>query len=151
MLYSTERILTTHAGSLPRPADLCAMVVAKTSGQPYDQAALDARLREAVAETARRRVECGLDIVNDGELSKFNFTNYVRERIAGYEDRPNTGRRRLAMTARDERKFSGYFESVPRARARRWPKGRAARLGCCGAGVRRLSQACATSWTFAPI
>jgi 5-methyltetrahydropteroyltriglutamate--homocysteine methyltransferase len=117
MLYSTERILTTHAGSLPRPADLRAMVVAKTSGQPYDQAALDTRLREAVAETVRRQVECGLDVVNDGELSKFNFTDYVRERIAGYEDRPNTGRRRLAMTARDERKFPGYFETVSRARA----------------------------------
>jgi 5-methyltetrahydropteroyltriglutamate--homocysteine methyltransferase len=117
MLYSTDRILVTHAGSLPRPADLRAMVVARTNGQPYDRAALEARLKEAVAETVRRQAECGIDIVNDGELSKFNFTDYVRERVAGYEDRPNSGRRRLAMTARDERKFPRYFEAVPRAQA----------------------------------
>ena len=117
MHYSTERILVTHAGSLPRPADLRALIVAKTSGQPYDQAAIDARLPSAVAEVVRRQAECGIDIVNDGELSKFNFTDYVRERIAGYEARPNSGRRRLAMTARDERQFPAYFEAVPRARA----------------------------------
>jgi 5-methyltetrahydropteroyltriglutamate--homocysteine methyltransferase len=117
MHYSTERILVTHAGSLPRPSDLRAMVVARTTGQPYDAAALDARLKSAVAEVVRKQAECGIDIVNDGELSKFNFTDYVRDRIAGYEARPNTGRRRLAMTARDERKFAGYFEAVPRARA----------------------------------
>jgi len=117
MHYSTERILVTHAGSLPRPNDLRAMVVAKTAGQPYDQAAINARLPSAVAEAVRRQIACGIDIVNDGELSKFNFTDYVRDRIAGYEARPNTGRRRLDMTARDVRKFAGYFEAVPRARA----------------------------------
>jgi len=117
MHYSTDRILVTHAGSLPRPAELREMVVARTAGQAYDAAALAARLPSAVAEVVRRQVECGIDIVNDGELSKFNFTDYVRERIAGYEARPNSGRRRLAMTARDERKFPGYFEMVPRSRA----------------------------------
>ncbi len=117
MHYSTDRILVTHAGSLPRPPDLRAMVVAKSAGEPYDAAALDRRLTEAVAETVRRQRECGIDIVNDGELSKFNFTDYVRGRIAGYEARPNSGRRRLDMTARDVRKFPLYFEAVPRARA----------------------------------
>jgi len=115
MHYSSDRILTTHAGSLPRPTGLREMVVTKTSGQPYDQVALDARLASAVAEVVRRQVECGIDIVNDGELSKFNFTDYVRERIAGYELRPSTGRRRLTIIARDERKFPGYFAANPRA------------------------------------
>ena len=91
MLYSTDRILTTHAGSLPRPADLRAMVLAKSADQPYDAAALDRRLAEAVAETVRRQQSCGIDVVNDGELSKYNFTDYVRLRIAGYEARPNSG------------------------------------------------------------
>src|ERR1700674_2249594 len=117
MLYSTDRILVTHAGSLPRPADLRAMVVAKAAGEPYDAAALDRRLTEAVAETVRQQAECGIDVVNDGELSKYNFTDYVRLRIAGYEARPGSGRRRLSMTARDEAKFPEYFASVPRARA----------------------------------
>jgi 5-methyltetrahydropteroyltriglutamate--homocysteine methyltransferase len=117
MEKNSERILVTHAGSLPRPADLRAMVVAKSAGQPYDAAVLERRLTEAVAETVRLQTENGIDIVNDGELSKFNFTDYVRDRIAGYEDRPNTGRRRLAIIARDERKFPGYFAAIPRAQA----------------------------------
>src|SRR6266851_3347578 len=116
MHYSTERILVTHAGSLPRPADLRQMIVAKTAGEAYDATALEARLRSAVADIVRRQAECGIDIVNDGELSKFNFTDYVRERIAGYELRPSSGRRRLDIIARDEVKFAGYFEAHPRAR-----------------------------------
>ena len=117
MYYSTERILTTHAGSLPRPPELRELVVARTSGQPYDAAALDRRLGEAVAEVVKQQIEIGLDIVNDGELSKFNFTDYVRERIAGYELRPSSGRRRLSIIARDEQKFPGYFAANQRAQA----------------------------------
>jgi 5-methyltetrahydropteroyltriglutamate--homocysteine methyltransferase len=117
MLYSTDRILVTHAGSLPRPPDLRAMVVAKSAGEAYDAAALDRRLTEAVAETVRHQLDSGIDIVNDGELSKYNFTDYVRGRIAGYEAQPNSGRRRLSMTARDEQKFAEYFAAIPRAQA----------------------------------
>jgi 5-methyltetrahydropteroyltriglutamate--homocysteine methyltransferase len=116
MLYSTDRIMTTHAGSLPRPADLRDMVVAKATGAAYDPTALAVRLKSAVAETVRQQAECGLDCVNDGELSKTNFTDYVRWRIAGYAARPSAGPRRLSITARDETKFPGYFEVNPRAR-----------------------------------
>src|SRR5262252_93628 len=105
MIYSTDRILTAHAGSLPRPDDLREMVMAKARGEPYDQTRLDRRLTSAVADIVKRQVECGLDIVNDGELSKPNFTDYVLERIAGCESRLGTGRRRLDIIARDERKF----------------------------------------------
>ena len=63
MLYSTDRILVTHAGSLPRPADLRAMVLAKSAGEPYDGAALDRRLGEAVAETVRKQRDAGIDAV----------------------------------------------------------------------------------------
>ena len=76
-------------------------------------------LRSAVAEVVRRQAECGIDCVNDGELSKTNFTDYVRWRIAGYEERPSSGARRLSITARDETKFAGYFEANPR----RWSLG----------------------------
>ncbi len=93
MLYSTERIMTTHAGSLPRPADLREMVVAKANDAAYDARTLDRRLGSAVAEVVRHQAECGLDCVNDGELSKTNFTDYVRWRIAGYVDAaPRRGR-----------------------------------------------------------
>src|SRR5690349_18892013 len=94
MIYSTDRILTAHAGSLPRPDDLREMVMAKARGEPYDQAKLDARLRSAVAEIVEGQVASGLDVVNDGELSKPNFTDYVAARIAGCENRPSTGFRR---------------------------------------------------------
>jgi 5-methyltetrahydropteroyltriglutamate--homocysteine methyltransferase len=117
MHYSTDRILVTHAGSLPRPPDLRAMVVAKSAGEAYDAATLDQRLKEAVAESVRQQIASGIDIVNDGELSKFNFTDYVRGRISGYEERPNDGRRRLSIIARDERKFAGYFAANQRAQA----------------------------------
>ncbi len=116
LLHSTERIMTTHAGSLPRPADLRPMVAAKANGEPYDKLALDRRLKSAVAETVQRQAQCGLDSVNDGELSKTNFTDYVRWRIAGYVARPSAGPRRLSITARDETKFADYFAANPRAR-----------------------------------
>ena len=119
MLHSTDRILTTHAGSLPRPPDLREMVAAKANGAAFDIAAFEQRLRSAVAEVVRRQVDCGIDCVNDGELSKTNFTDYVRWRIAGYEERPSSGERRLSLTARDQRKFPGYFEANPR----RWSLG----------------------------
>jgi 5-methyltetrahydropteroyltriglutamate--homocysteine methyltransferase len=109
MLNSANRILTAHAGSLPRPADLRDMVLNKARGEPVDEAALAARLRTAVAEVVQRQVACGLDIVNDGELSKPNFTDYVAARISGVELRPGSGVRRLSMTARDETKFPDYF------------------------------------------
>jgi 5-methyltetrahydropteroyltriglutamate--homocysteine methyltransferase len=136
MHYSTDRILVTHAGSLPRPPDLRAMVVAKSAGQDYDAAALDRRLKEAVAETVRMQIDSGIDIVNDGELSKFNFTDYVRGRIAGYEERPNSGRRRLSIIARDEKKFAGYFAANTRAQALGPPT-----MPVCVAPLRYVGQA----------
>jgi len=66
MLYSTDRILTTHAGSLPRPPDLSEMVIAKANGATYDAAKLDERLKTAVAEVVLRQAESGIDCVNDG-------------------------------------------------------------------------------------
>jgi 5-methyltetrahydropteroyltriglutamate--homocysteine methyltransferase len=136
MHYSTDRILTTHAGSLPRPPDLRDMVVAKANDAPYDPIALDARLRSAVAEVVRRQAECGIDCVNDGELSKTNFTDYVRWRIAGYEARPTSNSRRLSITARDERKFAGYFAANPRNRP-----GGPATVPVCVSDLRYVGQA----------
>jgi 5-methyltetrahydropteroyltriglutamate--homocysteine methyltransferase len=116
MLYSTDRILTTHAGALPRPNDLRDLVFAKANGEAYDAAVLDEKLKSGVAEVVRRQIEAGIDCVNDGELSKTNFTDYVRWRIAGCEARPSSNSRRLSITARDERKFAGYFTANPRNR-----------------------------------
>ncbi|MHA1536121.1 MAG: cobalamin-independent methionine synthase II family protein [Alphaproteobacteria bacterium] len=84
MNASTDRILTTHAGSLPRPDDLIAPMIAKDRGEPYDEAALAARVPEAVAEIVAKQVACGVDIVSDGELSKISYVNYIKHRIAGF-------------------------------------------------------------------
>ena len=83
-----SRFLTTHVGSLPRPHDLLDMMKARLDGEAYDEAAYDARVRKAVFETVARQVECGIDIVTDGEQSKPGFFTYVRERLSGFEPRP---------------------------------------------------------------
>lgn len=113
MLYSTDRIHATHAGSLPRPEDLFSMVMAKLKRQEYDEAALEARITESVAEIVHKQVSCGIDSVNDGELSKANFTTYVLERMTGFEMRPPTadGTYTLDMMARDKISYPDYFEA----------------------------------------
>ena len=111
MRRSTERILTTHAGSLPRPEGLREIVVAKGTGQPYDQGDLSRRLQSGVAEVVRLQLESGLAIVNDGELSKPSFTDYARERIGGLEQRAMSPEARpiQAISGRDQREFPESF------------------------------------------
>src|SRR6476619_2997029 len=85
MKHSADRILTTHVGSLPRPADLHAMGVARREGHKIDTAAFDARVRKAVSDIVRKQAEYGVDIVDDGEMSKPSFITYINERLAGFE------------------------------------------------------------------
>ncbi|MCW5770603.1 MAG: cobalamin-independent methionine synthase II family protein [Rhodospirillaceae bacterium] len=84
MKRSTERFLTTHTGSLPRPADLIRMMFAKEEGVPVDRAALAARIKSAVAEVVKKQVDAGIDIVNDGELSKPSYATYIKDRLSGF-------------------------------------------------------------------
>ena len=77
MQRSTDRILTTHAGSLPMPPALSEMLRAKEAGQPYDEQALPRRLANAVAEVVQKQAENGIDIITDGEQSKTSFTTYL--------------------------------------------------------------------------
>ncbi len=84
MKTSTDRILTTHVGSLPRPPALRALLVAKDKGEPYDKAELGRQTREAVFGIVRRQVAAGVDIVNDGEMSKPGYSTYVADRLSGF-------------------------------------------------------------------
>jgi 5-methyltetrahydropteroyltriglutamate--homocysteine methyltransferase len=84
MQRSTERFLTTHTGSLPRPDDLIRMMFAKEEGVPVDTAALGARIRSAVAEVVSKQIEAGLAVVNDGEMSKPSYATYVKDRLRGF-------------------------------------------------------------------
>jgi 5-methyltetrahydropteroyltriglutamate--homocysteine methyltransferase len=107
-----ERILTTHAGALPRSPELREMIFARAEGRPYDRNALASKLRDEVAGVVRKQLDCGIDSVNDGELGKTNFTNYVRERLAGFEMRdyrPGVDPAPLNITARDAKQFPQYF------------------------------------------
>jgi len=90
MIRSTERFLTTHTGSLPRPDDLVLSMYAKEEGAPVDGAGLAARVRSAVAEVVRRQIDAGIDIVNDGEMSKPSYATYIKDRLDGFGGSGNT-------------------------------------------------------------
>src|SRR3954466_7368403 len=90
MQRSTERFLTTHTGSLPRPDDLIRMMYAKEEGVPIDRAALAERVRAAVAEVVQKQASAGVDLINDGELSKPSYATYVKDRLNGFGGTGNT-------------------------------------------------------------
>jgi 5-methyltetrahydropteroyltriglutamate--homocysteine methyltransferase len=103
---STERILTTHTGSLPRPEDLIRAMFAREEGVPVDAAALAARIRGAVAEVVRKQAEAGLTVVNDGEMSKPSYATYVKDRLTGF------GGQSHALEYRDLVDFPGMARRV---------------------------------------
>ena len=90
MIQSEDRILTTHVGSLPRPDDLIQMMYAKEEGIPVDCEALSARVETAVAEIVGLQVGAGIDIVNDGEMSKPSYATYIKDRLAGFGGEGNS-------------------------------------------------------------
>src|ERR1700730_11365114 len=90
MIRSTERFLTTHTGSLPRPDDLVRAMYAREEGIPVDASALAARVRSAVAEVVKKQTAAGIDIVNDGEMSKPSYATYIKDRLGGFGGTGNT-------------------------------------------------------------
>jgi 5-methyltetrahydropteroyltriglutamate--homocysteine methyltransferase len=111
MKRSTNRILTTHAGSLARPKDLLEIMDAKLKGLPYDSEAYAKRVRSAVAEVVRKQVECGVDIVTDGEQGKASFNAYVVERLTGFEPVASSAERIAArMKLNEALAFPEYYE-----------------------------------------
>jgi 5-methyltetrahydropteroyltriglutamate--homocysteine methyltransferase len=103
---NTDRIQTTHIGSLPRPHALLDMMKAKFTGQPFDQKKFDALLAAAVTDTVRKQVECGIDIVTDGEFSKPGFFTYFQERLEGFEQRPG---QKMKLFAKEVAAFPEYY------------------------------------------
>jgi 5-methyltetrahydropteroyltriglutamate--homocysteine methyltransferase len=90
MQRSTERFLTTHTGSLPRPDDLIRMMYAKEEGVPVEPAALAARIEAAVAEVVKKQADAGIDLINDGEMSKPSYATYIKDRLDGFGGTGNT-------------------------------------------------------------
>ena len=103
---NTDRIQTTHIGSLPRPHDLLDLMKAKLSGQPYDQKKYDELLSKSVSDVVRKQVDCGIDIVTDGEFSKPGFFTYIQERLEGFEARPN---QKMKLFQKEVAAFPEYY------------------------------------------
>jgi 5-methyltetrahydropteroyltriglutamate--homocysteine methyltransferase len=83
MKTSTDRIITTHAGSLPRPAELLKLIKAKAVGETYDEKALAGEVKRSVEAITKRQADLGLDVISDGEMSKPSFLGYIVERLGG--------------------------------------------------------------------
>jgi 5-methyltetrahydropteroyltriglutamate--homocysteine methyltransferase len=103
---NTDRIQTTHIGSLPRPHAVLDLMKAKLNGQPYDPKLYDATIATAVTEAVRKQVECGIDIVTDGEFSKPGFFTYIQERLEGFEPRPG---QKLLLFQQEVSAFPEYY------------------------------------------
>jgi 5-methyltetrahydropteroyltriglutamate--homocysteine methyltransferase len=111
MKLSTDRILTTHVGSLPRPDDLFEMMLARMDGTPVDDTAFTDRVRKAVADSVREQAAVGLDVVSDGEMGKPSFITYAAQRLDGLEKREGTRPSPFSDT-RETRDFPAYYQSA---------------------------------------
>ena len=110
MKRSTDRILTTHTGSLPRPADLVAILNGKELGESYDRAAYVERVRRGIFDIVAKQADTGIDIVDDGEHSKVNWMAYARARLSGLEEIDSPVRFRGAT--RDSLAFPNTYEDM---------------------------------------
>src|SRR3989304_8279125 len=108
MKRSTDRILTTHVGSLIRPESLIAFTKAYTGKPPLDDANYRSTMQTAMDDVVKRQVEVGIDIVNDGEFGKSSWANYILERISGFENRPQQ-KIPAHWLGRDRERFKEFF------------------------------------------
>jgi len=91
MKHSTDRILTTHVGSLPRTEAVLGLLEAREQRRDYDVAAFDATMAQAVRDIVRRQVDLGIDVVSDGETSKISYATYVHDRLSGFSEEGSPG------------------------------------------------------------
>ena len=113
MKRSTDRILSTHVGSLVRPPELQEFLRARQSGKPFDERAYDACLAAAVAEIVRRQAEAGIDVVSDGEFGKsISWSQYVLERLSGFERRPFKPGANTFQRGADREKFAEFYAEL---------------------------------------
>src|SRR5438132_4390520 len=109
MKRSTDRILTTHCGSLIRTREIIEGMKARTLKQPYDEAQLASDIRHGIAQVVRQQVEAGIDIPNDGEYARAGFTTYVLERLAGLGPRPSDPTVVELDFQAEREEFPGFF------------------------------------------
>src|SRR5215813_12053028 len=110
MQRSTERILTTHVGSLPRPPDLLEMINAKEEGRPFDLSRYRERVKSAVREAVEKQAAAGIDISADGEMGRVGFIPYVNERLSDIEPRQAARGQHQWRHSREYQAFPEYYE-----------------------------------------
>ena len=155
MQRSTNRILTTHTGSLPRPAALVQLLLEDQEKPGANRAALEATVRDAVASVVASQIECGLDIINDGEQGRTDYTVHVKDRLAGFEgpssEPRGTGDEEFPELALLLKQFASPFQHRPACSGpiawKDWPAVEAdlARAKSATAGGRRHGEAFMTS------
>src|SRR5512134_1082270 len=124
MKRSTDRILTTHTGSLVRPREIVDIMRQVEASQPYSAAALHRLLTPAVAEVVRQQAEVGIDIPSDGEFGKRGWTSYVAERLGGLESSPSTyGTLITSMAGAQRERFRGFYQVYNRIERTVWLPG----------------------------
>lgn len=109
MKRSSDRILTTHVGSLARPAPLLDVMREKENGRPYDTGEFARLVREAVVDVVRKQAECGIDVVSDGEMGKVTFATYTRDRLAGFEPAGESYSVRVGSWMLEAAEFPDYY------------------------------------------
>jgi len=111
MKISTDRILTTHVGSLPRPDELFEMMLARMDGKPINEKAYAARVRKAVDDSVKQQADAGLDVVSDGEMGKPSFITYAAQRLDGLAKREGVRPSPFSNT-RETKDFPEYYQST---------------------------------------
>ena len=117
MKRSSERMLTTHTGSLARPLELIQAMQLKERGQKYDTEVYSELVRDAVADVVNRQVEAGVDVICDGEQGKPSFLTYVKERLSGFESREAALGEDPWKGSREAIAFPEFYEWNARTRA----------------------------------
>ena len=113
MQRSTDRILTTHVGSLIRPPELQDFLRARQKGAGFDEAAYDRCLVESVAAVVRQQADAGIDVVSDGEFGKaISWSQYVLERLSGFERRPFKPGVNTFQSGADRKKFAEFYAEL---------------------------------------
>ncbi len=138
MRLSSDRVLTTHVGSLPRSPAVVDFLFKREQGEPYDSNAFDRVMAEAVSDAVQKQVQLGIDIVSDGETSKIGYATYIKDRLTGFDgDSP----RQIALDCRTIRSFASA-----------WPCSRAGRGSSVNRAWGRSSlSAASTSRRTSPI
>jgi 5-methyltetrahydropteroyltriglutamate--homocysteine methyltransferase len=141
MKRSTERILTTHVGSLVRPPEIVDIMRRRERMEPFSESDLNT-LRKHVTENVRMQVDCGIDIPNDGEYSKSSFSGYAAERLSGFEEKPGSDGFAL-YRGRDRARFADAYEEITRMEQAQTERGAANQTGLtvvCTSAIKYVGQ-----------